>query len=396
MEKPYELITGNAIDCLRKLPDKSVHSVTTSPPYYGLRDYGTYPQIWDGDDDCAHTWESVKEGSWPEYSVCSRGCGAWRGELGLEPELTSYIDHMVQILREVHRVLRDDGTVFLNIGDTATTDIRRPLLKESYRLATGKKDSLKKKDAMLVPWRLGIALQEDGWILRQPIIWAKSGGNCPQCGFRMEKGDAKPAPVRDKLVPAHEYILLLSKQPKYYFDYVGVQDKNGANKRDVLFLTSSKFQGGHYAVMPESLAEFCVLAGVPPKACADCGAPWIRQVKGKSETKAERTARVAGKTSDTKIAPRHDGGKQQQGIHIGTFPKETIGWAKSCECSTETTVPGTVLDPFSGAGTTGALALRHGRRYLGIDVDERNFDIAKTRLEEELTTNGQHECSDAR
>lgn len=374
----YRITVDHVIDGLRKLPSKSVHSVTTSPPYYGLRDYGTAPQVWGGKPLCSHAWTTVTElkkngkPRWPEYQQCP--CGAWKGELGLEPYIELYVEHMALVMKEVYRVLRDDGTVFLNIGDSSNADMRRPL-------RPGR--ALDAKDAALIPWRLGISLQDAGWIVRQDIIWAKSGGNCPECGHRMEEGDGMPAPVRGKLVPSHEYVLLLTKTPDYYFDYVGIQ-QNGANRRDVLFLTSTRYDGAHYAVMSEHLAEFCVLAGVPPKSCVTCGSPWTRVVTGRSETKLERLARVEGKTKEN-LAPRHDGGMLQQGIHIGSFPKETIGWHPSCECSAAT-IPGIVLDPFSGSGTTGALALRHGRRYVGIDVDDRNLSLAKERLDKELVS----------
>jgi DNA modification methylase len=342
----------------------------------GLRAYATSPQVWGGDVECQHTWNVVKElkkngkPKWPEYAECH--CGAWRGELGLEPYVELYIQHLQLVMREVHRVLRDDGVVFLNIGDSSNADMRRPL-------RPGK--SLAAKDALLVPWRLGLALQEDGWIVRQEIIWSKAGGNCPECGFRMEKGDAKPAPTRSKLVPAHEYVLLLSKKPEYYFDFIGIQEKPGVNRRDVLFLTSTRYEGAHYAVMSEHLAKLCVVAGTPPKACADCSAPYYRDYVGRSESKAERLERI-GDYRDASLAPRHDGGKLQQGIHIGTFEKTTLGWQKSCNCQTQETTPGIVLDPFSGSGTTGAVALQTGRRYLGIDLDPLNYELASKRLGE--------------
>lgn len=364
----YRLGTGDARAFLRALPSKSVHSVVTSPPYYQLRDYSTDPQFWGGQTDCNHELDI-------DTGICIL-CSAWRGELGLEPDPDLFVAHLVDIFRDVHKILRDDGVAFINIGDTHVHSNRTVKLKGP--------DVPREGNMLGIPWRLGLALQKDGWILKQDVIWSKSGGNCPRCHYRMEKGSAMPQPVRRKFVSSHEYVLFLSKKPRHYFDYVGIQ-QNGANRRDVLFLTSKQFRSAdgkqHYAVMSEDLAEVCVKAATPPRACKACGAPWERLVKGRKESKAARLKRI--KKPSKKIAPRYDGGVLQQGIHIGSFPKETIGWQPTCSCGDDH-IAGIVLDPFSGTGTTGAVALRHGRRFFGIDVDPDIRSVAETRLEAEL------------
>lgn len=361
----YRLCTGDARTVLRSLPDESVNSVVTSPPYYNLRSYGTDPQIWGGDSGCFHSFSD-------EGGKCA-DCDAWKGELGLEPNPDLFIAHLVEIFREIHRVLRDDGTLFVNIGDSHVHGNRTIKLKG---------DIPSEGNMFLIPWRLGLALQRDGWILKQDVIWSKSGGNCPRCNYRMEKGSALPEPVRNRFVRAHEYVLFLSKKPKYYFDHVAIQ-KNGANRRDVLFLTSTPTRSKgkqHYAVMSEHLADVLVSAGTPKTVCSSCGSPWKRVVKSKKESKKDRLSRIKKPTA---VAPRHDGGVLQQGIHIGSFPKETIGWSPTCECDGDTT-SGIVLDPFSGTATTGAIALRLDRRYIGIDIDAGIKAVAADRLDHEL------------
>lgn len=366
----YKLVTGDARSLLRLMPDKSVNCVVTSPPYYGLRSYQTDPQVWGGDRSCEH--EFVED-------LCR--CGAWRGELGHERTPDLFVEHLVEIFREVKRVLRDDGTAFVNMGDSYIHGNR------TVKMDT--KSMPPAKNMLAVPWRLGLALQADGWFLRQDVIWSKAGGNCPKCHYRLEKGSAMPEPVRDRFVRAHEYVLFITKKPeKYYFDYVAIQ-QDGANRRDVLFLTGTPYHAidgnnekQHYAVMSEKLAEVCVLAGTPEKTCAACGAPWTRIIEGKSETKAERLSRIGAKAQTT-VAPRHDGGVLQQGLHIGKFPKVTLGWQPTCKCEAGH-LPGLVMDPFSGTGTTGAVGIRHGRRYYGIDIDAAMIPVATGRLDTEV------------
>ena len=202
----YELRTGDALRRLRELPDGSVQTICTSPPYYSLRAYLTSPQVWDDDPACAHEWNSVipgdaRGGSGPNAKAkrkvddkssygrnATRGrfctkCAAWEGELGLEPTPALFVQHLVQIFQEVNRVLRSDGTLFLNIADTFYSG---PLkgIKDPW--------NLKKKDLCGVPQRLVLALQEAGWYWRSDGVWSKAGGNCPRCHFRIEKGSTKP------------------------------------------------------------------------------------------------------------------------------------------------------------------------------------------------------------
>lgn len=220
-----DVILGDALKSLKDYPDKFFQCCITSPPYWGLRDYGIPNQI-----------------------------GA---EVGIE----SYVENLVNIFREVRRTLSDDGTVWLNIGDSYTSgnrtwrdaDKKNPARGMSYRPPTP--EGLKPKDLIGVPWRVAFALQSDGWYLRSDIIWYK-----PNC---------QPESVRDRPTRAHEYLFLLTKSEKYYYDYEAIKEpaisKDGLrNKRTVWSIRTEPNSYGHFAMFPEALIEPCILAGSKP------------------------------------------------------------------------------------------------------------------------------------
>ena len=241
------IMVGHVLAELAKLPDESVHCVVTSPPYYGLRSYSTPDQIW-GDDPagCEHEWgeerfpdtrgvqigkASSSDGRGAGRGCWCASCGAWRGSLGLEPTLDLYLTHMVEICREIRRVLRSDGTFWLNIGDSyASTGGHSAQGKSSARIGRANvdqqnavrgfagncTDGLKPKDLMLVPARLAIRLQEDGWYVRSDVIWGKRA--------------PMPESVTDRPTSAHEHVFLLSKSAKYFYDAEAVkEDSDSAN-----------------------------------------------------------------------------------------------------------------------------------------------------------------------
>jgi len=244
------ILVGDARKRLTELKDGSVRTCVTSPPYFGLRDYGTAD--WKGGSaDCNHAGKpmatkaninknisggrDVKNAEALEFfkKTCGK-CGAERVDLqmGLEETPEEYVQAMVELFREVRRVLTDDGTLWLNLGDSYNKD----------------------KQLIGIPWRVAFALQADGWILRQDIIWAKP--------------NAMPESVTDRCTKSHEYVFLLSKSAKYFFDHEAIKDpaiyatEDGKrNKRDVWTISSKPFKGAHFAVMPEALVEPCVLAG---------------------------------------------------------------------------------------------------------------------------------------
>lgn len=303
---------GDALSVLRTLPDESVHCCVTSPPYWGLRDYLV------------------------------------EGQLGLEDTPEEYVEKMVEVFREAKRVLRSDGVMFLNMGDCyARSGCDRPrpdhsgdkILQtrgiQAYSAASAAPSrkppaGLKEKDLVGMPWRLAFALQADGWYLRSDIIWHKT--------------NSMPESVTDRPTKAHEYLFLLSKSPRYYYDAEAIKEpaqdwgarnrvnsswtenevnkspqsfhlgkhscaysESGRNKRTVWTIPTQSFPGAHFAVFAPALIEPCILAGCP-----------------------------------------------RDGI---------------------------VLDPFMGAGTTAIVALKHGRHYLGIELNPIYAEMARNRIQ---------------
>jgi len=306
------LINANALSI--PLANKCVHTIVTSPPYYGLRDYGTAK--WQGgDSECKHTismptkWNDPKRGYdvlRPE--VANRGgdstrchlCGAIRidEQIGLELTPDAYIANLVEVFRECKRILRDDGTLWVNIGDSYAGNMSRASNNGCAGFGTTREgifnrggDGIKDKDLIGIPWMLAFALRADGWYLRQDIIWAKP--------------NPMPESVKDRCTKSHEYIFLLSKSARYYYDNEAVKEpvsdvsmkraeygwdcdrpstKNGSmggegihtekmgtrfvdpagrNKRDVWTVTTKPYTGAHYATFNPDLIKPCILAGAP-------------------------------------------------------------------------------------------------------------------------------------
>jgi DNA modification methylase len=351
---------------LKNLPDERAHCVVTSPPYFGLRDYG-------------HA-----------------------GQIGLEPTPDVYVAAMVGVFQEVRRVLRKDGTVWLNLGDSYARTTpnagkggskERPGLApvEGYaktRLQPGAKD----KDLLGIPWRVAFALQADGWYLRQDIIWAKP--------------NPMPESVTDRCTKAHEYIFLLSRSERYFYDAAAIAEPasypegpgnikpvKGAsmpgfeirggfgkgpmpsdtrNKRSVWTVASQPFSDAHFATFPPALIEPCIKAGTSERGCcAKCGAPWVREVE-KYEP--------AGRRDDDRGDQFVDFGMSSG--RAGSRPATTIGWSPSCACDAAV-APCTVLDPFGGAGTTGLVADRLGRNAILIELNPTYAAMSDCRIRDD-------------
>jgi DNA modification methylase len=316
----YKVLIGDCIQSMKNLPDQSVNTCITSPPYFGLRDYGN------------------------------------DGQIGLEPTPDDFVAALVSVFREVKRVLRDDGTLWLNLGDSYNSiwGIHSGRMDNQTGVGAGRRQwregsaradgavrsdgvsrrnrdgthapGLKPKDLIGIPWRVAFALQQDGWYLRQDIIW--------------HKPNPMPESVKDRCTKAHEYIFLLSKSPKYYFDNeaikvpvkqdwgtrnrtngkyhkdgTGLQPHSGleksyemANKRSVWTVTTKPFKGAHFATFPPELIEPCVLAGCPEG--------------------------------------------------------------------------GVVLDPFGGSGTTAGVALKHGRNAILCELNPQYAELIDSRVSE--------------
>lgn len=381
------ILVGDCVEHLRGLPDQSVHCCVTSPPYWGLRDYGV------------------------------------DGQLGLEPTPEAYCQRMVEVFREVRRVLRDDGSLWLNVGDSFAgspgngrgggeqLDGRLPHYSSSVKAAPG----LKPKDLVGVPWRLAFALQQDGWYLRSDIVWSKP--------------NPMPESVTDRPTKSHEYLFLLSKRERYYWDQEAVREPHkqeykfstyaervadgcskagggsaealavghnkthgrstshtlgnpsGRNVRDVWTIATEPCREAHFATMPQKLVEPCIKAGTSEHGCCpECGAPWERVVK--KETHFEGVSGAAGRTAEEVNASGKLAGSQH-GMNIKLGPvvnTTTLGWVPTCKCDAGDPQPCVVLDPFFGAGTVGLVAERLGRSYIGIELNPEYAEIARRRI----------------
>lgn len=218
------IMEGDALHALRLLPSNSIQCVVTSPPYWGLRDYGI------------------------------------GGQIGLEGTLPQFINHLVAIFNEIKRVLRDDGTLWVNIGDGYTsgnrgyraTDKKNPARAMAVRPDTP--EGMKPKDLQGIPWRLAFALQDDGWYLRSDVVW--------------HKPNAMPESVKDRPTRAHEYLFMLTKSERYFYDYEAVKEPglNGKlrNRRSVWDVNTQPFAEAHFATFPPKLIEPCILASTRP------------------------------------------------------------------------------------------------------------------------------------
>ena len=318
------------------LADKSVHMVVTSPPYWGLRDYG------------------INEVG-----------------IGLESTLGEWVSNIVKVFRELKRVLRDDGTVWLNLGDAYANSNPgwdsngkgldgQPREGSQRMAAAGHRlpSHLPPKNLMGQPWRVAFSLQDDGWVLRSAIVWQKPG--------------PMPESVNDRPTSAYEMIFLLAKQSRYYCDMEAIRTSTGANSRNVWKFSTKGYKYKHFATFPLELPKRCILAGSSERGvCKQCGAPWERKVEVSGRNGRDWNASSRGNT--------HVIGNSAA-VSAPDITRQTLGWSPTCQCNAETE-PATILDPFAGSGTTLAVAQRLGRRAIGLDINPDYLDLAKRRLE---------------
>ena len=325
-------------------PDGYFHTVVTSPPYWGLRDYGL------GSD-----------------------------ALGMETTPELYVQHLVDIFREVRRTLRDDGTLWLNLGDSyyavgwecrRRNQIGAGSMELSQRASGKYARNCKPKDLVGIPWMVAFALRADGWYLRSDIIWRKP--------------NPMPESVRDRPTKAHEYLFLLSKSKRYYYDDEAIKESattdpsKKRNCRSVWNIVTQPFPGAHFAVFPEKLVTPCILAGSSEYGCCPkCGAPWEREVE-KTRTFESGSGR-SGNLPAGKNGPNLQGGGETLDIRRGpVVSTQTLGWHPTCDHEAKP-VPSRVLDPFAGSGTVGVVSKQLKRNAFLIDAKQEYCEMAMQR-----------------
>lgn len=389
---------GDCREVLSGLPAASVHYAMTSPPYWGLRDYGLPPSIWGGQAvGCQHDWGTEKKareqsgrqslawytGGNPAAKIqsgpVSQGahchlCAAWQGCLGLEPAPEMYVAHLLEIFRAVLRVLRDDGTLWLN-------------LSSGYQ----------NKQLLALEWDVAKAMQKEGWWLRSAMTLCKV--------------NPMPESVTDRPTTATQMMFLLTKQAQYYYDaeairepwaddrmggnqtkslrYSKLSGRNGdsglgpapgfigRNLRNWWPVVSEGYAGQHFATFGQQWIEPCLLAGTSAAGCCvQCGAPWKRT----TEKGALIQQNWAPGTQQKIDAAQGKHGRTSVMNTGFTRESHTTGWRPGCACAAGPPVPCTVLDPFCGTATTGVVAARHGRTFVGIDLSQEYLELARKRL----------------
>jgi DNA modification methylase len=370
------LINADVLVGLRKLDSNSINTVVTSPPYWGLRNYGI------------------------------------DGQLGQEQTPEQYVENLVTVFEEVKRVLRNDGTVWLNLGDCYYGSLKgsggknpekssKQLTNKGANFAHNgpslkipKHSYLKPKDLVAIPWLTVIALQKAGWYLRSDVIW--------------HKPNVFPESVKDRPTKAHEYIFLLTKTGHYYYDNEAIKELSESkpqtrkrpdgrgtdckgeslancgvtlyrNKRSVWSINTQSYKGAHFAVFPEKLVEPCILAGSPERSCGLCKEPYTRIIQ-KGQPILNAWSKEGAAQYDIQINAMKKTSLEEGSTLKHIVPTTTVGWRKNCSCDDGETICGVVLDPFSGSGTTGVVAINSQRNYIGIELNSEYVKLSKQRI----------------
>ena len=361
MKLKAEVIIGDNRQSLKELPDASVQTVVTSPPYWGLRDYGT--ANWTGgDESCEHIKDPSKTKKFGNdefnknrpsreatklpgyyYKDLCESCGAIfeDNQIGLEQSPDDFIEQLCIVFDEVWRVLKDDGTIWVNLGDSYSAMRDSKASPDSLRTGEGtrvgsaanrnpenlRKAGLKHKDLVGIPWRFAFAMQARGWYLRSDIIW--------------HKPNPMPESVTDRPTKSHEYIFLMTKSPRYYYDHEAI-------KEDAIWAEEKRAGKGrlHYD----------------------------GKRQGEKGTGQENFVSIVDKKNKRSVWQVNVKGYKE--AHFATYPTELIE-----PCILAGSKEGdTVLDPFSGSGTTGEVALKHGRNYIGLELNPEYAAISEKRI----------------
>lgn len=448
-----KLYLGNTISVLKELPDESVDMVITSPPYYQLRSYGTDAVIWDENVECDHEWVYTNKKTIPldlpptggvrkkfepsdenrgkqnpikiESATCKK-CGAWMGELGQEPTPQDFCRHLCDIFDEVKRVLKPHGSCYVNLGDSYYSSRGEVNVERNKEIA-----NLPSKCLVQLPSMFALEMTYGrGWTLRNCIIW--------------EKSNALPSSVKDRFTNSYEYVYFFTKSEKYYFEQQfepyksnphggqfgsrkGVDEGNeilqnvqydpdtdpnrfygnpGRNKRDVWVIPTQSSTIPHFSQFPSTLLDVPIKASCPKYICKKCGKP-----REKFYIDVEPTPDIPTEPNVEQMNLLKSMGSNADGEYYGTekkdygssnaqLPSETKrrileGLRKQkeerwtdCNCGAGW-VPGVVLDPFLGSGTTAKVARELGRRWIGVDISETFLKEAVDKIEGNKRPDGQ-------
>lgn len=366
-----EVLLGNALD-LSAFTDKSFHCIVTSPPYWMQRSY----LVGAGGGELGSEQQHDCLG-W----ATGRNCGS------------CYVCHLRQVFAQCWRILRDDGTLWLNLGDSyngtggAGGDYNPGGIKEGQpRFKGHHAKGLKPKDLAGIPWLTALALRSDGWYLRRDIIWIKP--------------NAMPESCPDRPTNQHEYLFLMSKSERYYYDAFAIREPlahtpGTKNKRtgwytdekdefsDVLEVNTKPFKGGHYAAYPPALITPAIQAGTSARGvCPTCGAPWRRVIKKGFTRPAneERIAEMIAKGVPRQKANLYTDNGAELARKKAANPDQTLGWKPTCDCPNNDAVPATVFDPFAGAGTTGVVCKQLDRNFIGTELNPDYVTLANNRI----------------
>ena len=402
-----KIIQGDSLAVLKTLPDELVNCCVTSPPYWGLRDYGTTPQIWDGVEGCEHNFneydskllhenrQNLDGGTLgnPRYRENLHGfgnakagfcikCGAWKGSLGLEPTFELYIKHLCDIFDQVKRVLRKDGTCWVNLGDSYAGNMGKKNGWTDNKLGYDKQEAIDKgvcltnktkfeytlpqKSLNLIPQRFAIEMVNRGWILRNTIIWHK-----PNC---------MPSSAKDRFTVDFEYVYFFVKSKKYWFEqaFEPPYGANGRNKRAVWTIPTKPFPEAHFAVYPEKLIEPTIQAGCPRYVCKKCGKARMKIIDNSERINTRPGLDTGNMKSGKDIDPNKELHNSDLSKYRQQIKYKEIGYT-DCGCNAGFE-GGIVLDPFSGAGTTAVVAKKQGKQYLGIELKQEYIDMANKRI----------------
>lgn len=352
---------GDCLDKLEEMPDNSVHTVIFSPPYWKQREYN----------------------------------GGER-ELGQEKTLDEYIANLVEVGDKLKRVLRDDGSWWLNLGDKYVD-----------------------KDKCLMPHKTAIALQQSGWLVRNDACWRKKGGGMPES-------------IKNRLSKTFEFVFHFVQQQDYWYDLDAIREPyetestkrahrattsntkggggypgqtqnsihegrdqqgglhaSGSNPGDLFVLPTASFSDAHFATYPEKLVEKPLKATCPPKVCPDCGTPYERV----TEQLSGSTANIEGSMDEDGVT-RTTAGLAKKTEEESRYKAIHKGWEPACDCDAGDPEPGIVLDPFMGAGTTGVVAQKHHRWWTGIELNEEYAEMAEDRIAKARRNNPDPDADD--